>query len=263
MLPTPSTTHINPSRTYEPAEDSYLVLDTLSSTSQKTYLQTRFPTKTTTTTPTPTPLILELGTGSGVVLAFLNAHATTIFGRPDILTLGIDVSDYACQATQETVRLATATESQKSNGGVGFFTAAVRADLTSSLLDGQVDVLVFNPPYVPTESLPAAVFAEDEDGMPLSPQQSFERDSRLLELTYAGGVDGMEVTGRLLEVLPRVLSARGLAFVLLCAQNRPREVAAKVRDWTGGGWEAEIVGSSGMKAGWEKLCILRIARVVE
>ena len=67
----------------------------------------------------------------------------------------------------------------------------------------------------------------------------------------------METTGRLLDGLPRVLSDRGCAYVLLCAQNRPEEVKERVRR---GGWEVETVGSSGMKAGWEKLQIIRIWR---
>ena len=118
-----------------------------------------------------------------------------------------------------------------------------------------MDVLIFNPPYVPTEALPAPL---DEAAM--GSQAVFERDSKLLELSYAGGADGMETTDRLLEQLPCVLSARGVAYVLLCAQNKPEIVKSRIRAWPGGGWCAETVGSSGKKAGWEKLVIVRIWR---
>ncbi|KAH0128183.1 hypothetical protein KCU67_g17210, partial [Aureobasidium melanogenum] len=59
--------------------------------------------------------------------------------------------------------------------------------------------------------------------------------------------------------IPRVLSQRGVAYVLFCAQNKPEEIKSRIRQWPGG-WEAEIVGTSGKKAGWEKLCIVRIMR---
>lgn len=60
----------------------------------------------------------------------------------------------------------------------------VRGDLASPFLgrlNGMVDVLLFNPPYVPTES-------EEIDG-------------NGIEVSWAGGKDGMEVTNRL---LPRI-----------------------------------------------------------
>jgi len=47
--------------------------------------------------------------------------------------------------------------------------------------------------------------------------------------------------------------------VLLCAQNKPEAVKASIRAWSGN-WCAETVGSSGKKAGWEKLVIVRIWR---
>lgn len=68
---------------YEPAEDSYLLLDTLSSASETAYLKGRF--GDVSTTP---PLVLEVGVGSGVILAFVAANARTIFNRHDVLTLG-------------------------------------------------------------------------------------------------------------------------------------------------------------------------------
>ncbi|KAK4497339.1 hypothetical protein PRZ48_011790 [Zasmidium cellare] len=247
MLPTPSTSHVDPSRIYEPAEDSYLLLDTLSSGSETAFLQQRFPPET------PCPLVLEVGTGSGVVLAFVNAHAKRILGRSDVAALGTDVNSFACKAAAQTVKLA-ASES----GIGGALLDVVLGDLASSLIPGSVDVLIFNPPYVPTEELPTQPENVADEG--LSRDAEFERDSHLLSLSYAGGVDGMETTNRLLEQIPQVLSRRGVAYVLLCKQNKPREVVQQIQGWPGG-WNAEIVGSSGKQAGWEKLCVVRIWRV--
>jgi release factor glutamine methyltransferase len=89
----------------------------------------------------------------------------------------------------------------------------------------------------------------------------------LLELSYAGGLDGMEVTTRLLSQIPGMLSPRGIAYVLFCRGNRPEEVKRGIAAWEGGRregrewkWRAETVGSSGKTAGWEKLEIVRIWR---
>lgn len=70
----------------------------------------------------------------------------------------------------------------------------IRTDLTRSLsprLDGQVDLLLFNPPYVPTEG------------------EELEVTQRAAGVgaTWAGGANGMHVTQKVLEDLPVSRSA--------------------------------------------------------
>ncbi|RLL99581.1 hypothetical protein CFD26_102912 [Aspergillus turcosus] len=260
MLPTPSTDHVSFDTIYEPSEDSYLFLDTLSSRSESEWLSSRF---NNTSASSTTPLVVEVGTGSGVVLAFVAANSHEIFGRRDILTLGTDVNRNACLATRATV-LTAIQERQAAAALKSAHIASVLGDLCSSLRPGSVDVLLFNPPYVPTEELPRLPLVTEAEAEaaaePLSRTAKFERDSYYLSLTYAGGVDGMETTNRLLEAIPEVLHPeRGVAYVLLCAQNRPEEVKERIRGW-GGGWRTESVGNSGTQAGWEKLVIVRIWR---
>ncbi|KAL2182852.1 hypothetical protein L209DRAFT_768088 [Thermothelomyces heterothallicus CBS 203.75] len=276
MLPTPSTSHVPYARVYEPAEDSFLLLDTLSSASETAFLAARFPSSS----PPPSssspssqtlsgsdsrsaaPLVLEVGPGSGVVLAFLTAHAQVLFSRRDILTLGIDVNRFACAATSETV-----AKAPSSNRGVaGYHLGTAQGDLATAVRPGTVDVLVFNPPYVPTPELPPVQPEGNQQHhhhhhhQQAATAPSDEEDSRLLALSYAGGRDGMEVTDRLIEALPEVLSPRGVAYLLLCAQNKPEEVKGRLRRLPGGPWRAETVGTSGRRAGWEKLQIVRIWR---
>ena len=340
MLPTPSTSHVPYARVYEPAEDSFLLLDTLSSPSETAFLATRFPTPPTTTTTTtattptptattptttpiktpaansPTPLLLEIGPGSGVVLAFLTAHAHTLFARRDVLTLGIDVNRFACAATRETVARAVRDDALplplpcslpvplaaaaaatpggeggggdgdvagtgavggtelgagaevKSGTGAGYHLGTAQGDLAGAVRAGSVDVLVFNPPYVPTPELPSMYQQQQQGGdgeggqgtTAATAATAYEEDSRLLALSYAGGRNGMEITDRLIEALPRVLSGRGVAYLLLCAQNKPEEVKGRIRGLEDGPWKAETVGTSGKQAGWEKLQIVRIWR---
>jgi release factor glutamine methyltransferase len=180
----------------------------------------------------------------------MHAHSEIIFGRSDIITFGIDVNFFACKATGDTIALA---EKDQLAGGLsfGFYLGNVAGDLTSALRPGEVDVLVFNPPYVPTSELPKL----PEEGA--ARKTTYENDSHLLELSYAGGADGMETTDRLLDTLASVLSKRGCAYVLLCAQNKPEKVKERIKTW-GNGWKVDTVGSSGKKGGWEKLQIIRI-----
>lgn len=268
MLPTPDTSHVSYSRVYEPAEDSFLLLDTLSSPSETAFLQQRFGGVSHSDSeanhhrpPPPAPLVVEVGTGSGVVVGFVHAHARAIFGTRGVLTLGVDVNAFACGATAATAARAAADNPATH----GVFLGAVRGDLLAPLRPGSADVLIFNPPYVPTDELPAQddarlAAAGDEgegEGSTMSASARFDRDSYLLSLSYAGGRDGMEITDRLIEALPGALSARGCAYLLLCAGNKPEEVKARIRGF-GSEWRVLTVGDSGKQAGWEKLQIIRI-----
>src|SRR6187402_1766004 len=127
MLPTPSTSHVAFERIYEPAEDSYLLLDTLSSHDEKAFLRKRF-SDTDTDIDTPSPLVVEVGTGSGVVLSFLHAHAEAILGRPDIITFGVDVNPFACEATTQTISVAERDQVKQSKSH-GFYLGNVVGDL--------------------------------------------------------------------------------------------------------------------------------------
>ncbi|KAF9885460.1 S-adenosylmethionine-dependent methyltransferase [Aspergillus nanangensis] len=267
MLPTPCTSHVSFDTIYEPSEDSYLFLDTLSSASESLWLTTHFHPAANPSNSTA-PLIVEVGSGSGIVLSFVAANSLPILGRRDVLALATDVNRNACVATRETATKAI-TDRQGQDPTTpttikSTYIASLMADLVSPLRPGSVDILLFNPPYVPTEELPrlpSATEQDEEASEGLSRSARFERESYLLSLTYAGGRDGMETTDRLVAAIPDILAPRGVAYVLLCAQNRPVEVRERIRAW-GGGWNAELVGSSGVQAGWEKLVIARIWRDV-
>ncbi|KAL8780056.1 MAG: hypothetical protein Q9213_006646 [Squamulea squamosa] len=254
-----------PEATVFDATDTIYESYTISSAAEVSFLQKRFGLRSrwpNNGPKTPSPLIAEVGTGSGVVLAFITAHAQTLFGRSDILSLGIDINHYACRASIQTVEKACQdiTDSLQAVSGsmdTGLLLTSIDGNLTSAIRSGVVDVLVFNPPYVPTCNAPAATAA---DGANEDRQTDLDADSDLLSLSYAGGVDGMEVTNRLLDQLPSVLDAhRGVAYLLLCKQNKPDMVAQRIRQW-GYQWTVDVVGRSGKQGGWEKLQILRIFR---
>ncbi|KAL9085972.1 MAG: hypothetical protein Q9165_007334 [Trypethelium subeluteriae] len=259
MLPTPSTDHVSFDRVYEPAEDSFLLLDTLSCDQEITFLRQRF--AQCSLGDHGSPCILEIGTGSGVVLAFITAHSKKLLGRPDVLTLGADINSFACKATEETVRTACRQLTPYQNAGHGIYLDTLNANLSDALHLGVVDVLIFNPPYVPTEDMPNPLNHAKYNQLAHG-TTTFEQDSHLLALSYAGGIEGMEVTNKLLDRLPELLNPqRGVAYILLCAQNKPEDIKQRVRSW-GASWRADTVGSSGKTGGWEKLQVIRIWRSV-
>ncbi|XP_071320310.1 methyltransferase N6AMT1 [Trachinotus anak] len=110
---------------YEPAEDSFLLIDALEKDAQRLQLMS--------------PCVcLEVGSGSGVVSAFL----ASVVG-PSALYICTDVNPAAAQCTRKTA----------SCNNVSL--QPVITDLAECLLpqlSGKVDVLLFNPPYVVTPS---------------------------------------------------------------------------------------------------------------
>jgi release factor glutamine methyltransferase len=188
------------------------------------------------------------------VLSFLHAHTEKILGRSDILTAGVDVNRFACKATQETIRVAELQQRIQALSH-GFYLGSILGDLASFFKTEKIDLLIFNPPYVPTPDLPRLPNEE------ITTATTYDDDSHLLSLSYAGGMDGMEVTNRLLQSLPEILNrTRGCAYVLLCAQNKPENVKEWIKSW-GSAWEVETAGATGTRGGWEKLQILRIWRI--
>ncbi|XP_067116506.1 methyltransferase N6AMT1 isoform X1 [Osmerus mordax] len=126
MYPTPLYSHAGRGPfidVYEPAEDSFLLIDALEQDAEK--LKQMSPT-----------VCLEVGSGSGVVSAFL----ASVVG-PASLYICTDVNPAAAQCTMET-SLCNKVCLQP-----------VITDLVDTLLprlSGKVDVLLFNPPYVVT-----------------------------------------------------------------------------------------------------------------
>ncbi|XP_065834113.1 methyltransferase N6AMT1-like [Oscarella lobularis] len=125
MTSTPRYDHVDFQNVYEPAEDTFLLLDALEQ--ETTFLYDLNPS-----------ICLEIGCGSGVVLTFLadllKSHTTALY-------VGTDINCFAARACRETLRKN------------GFDGDVIVTDLIHSLLPRlmhKVDVLLFNPPYVIT-----------------------------------------------------------------------------------------------------------------
>ncbi|XP_028995235.1 methyltransferase N6AMT1 isoform X2 [Betta splendens] len=193
---------------YEPAEDSFLLIDALEKDAEE--LQRLRPC-----------VCLEVGSGSGVVSAFL----ASVVG-PSALYLCTDVNPAAAQCTAQTA------SSNK------VLLQPVITDLVQGLLpqlSGKVDVLLFNPPYVVTPS--------EEVG------------STGIEAAWAGGKEGREVTDRFLPTVSRLLSSKGLFYLVTIAENKPEDIIHLLSKY-------DLRGESCLstRAGNERLSVLRFHR---
>ncbi|CEG48593.1 hemk methyltransferase family member 2-like [Plasmopara halstedii] len=197
---------------YEPAEDTFLFLDAL---------QEDLP-QIVTLDPA---ICVEIGCGSGAVFVYL-ATQLQKFGTKGMF-LATDVNPLAVKVAQQTAQ----------KNGVKAFDI-VQTDLLQCYkprLRRQVDVLLFNPPYVPTSS--------EEVG------------SLGIEAAWAGGHNGREVIDRLLPQINELMSPAGVFYMVVVAENKPKEIAAILaRD----GFLMKVVRSTRAKN--ERLSILKFTR---
>ena len=140
---------------YEPAEDSYLLIDAALNEIAGSNRRLR---------------ILEIGTGSGIVTAAMMRDA------PEHRYAATDISPLA---------VACAKKNR---------VPVIRADLFSGIR-GRFDLIIFNPPYLPTAP------AERVDGW--------------LDHAWNGGDDGRAVIDRFLGQAPAFLADRGSILLLL------------------------------------------------
>ncbi|RLV94121.1 eRF1 methyltransferase catalytic subunit MTQ2 [Spathaspora sp. JA1] len=224
MLPTPTVKDIDYDKVYEPSEDSFLLLDCFEQ--EQDFIRKRFKDDDV------VPLITEIGSGSGIVSTFFINHIL-----PKSIVLTTDVNPHACQTTLNTCRQNQAESENKTST-----LDAAQMNLTDAVRPGSIDLLIFNPPYVPASEVP--VIPKDE------------QDPTWLDLALLGGEDGMVTTWQVLNNLHSILSKdRGVAYILFCARNKPNEVSEIMKKQ---GWKVDVIISR--KAGWEVLSVLRFQK---
>ncbi|KAK3274792.1 hypothetical protein CYMTET_17042 [Cymbomonas tetramitiformis] len=168
---------------YEPAEDSFMLVDAL--VDDWPNIEKTSPT-----------ICLEIGSGTGYVIC-----------SAALLLQGSGV----CFATDVNPRAAAATQATLAAHGVSAEVAI--GDLFAGLqprLSGQVDVLLFNPPYVPT------------------PSEEVGRGG--VSAAWAGGDKGREVIDRVLPQVNRLLSATGCLLMVLVQENDIEEVCQRLQE---------------------------------
>jgi release factor glutamine methyltransferase len=154
--------------------------------------------------------VADVGTGSGCIALSLATEG----GYESVV--GLDRSAAA-------LRLAAENRAR-----VGARVTLVQADLCDALRPGSLDALVSNPPYLTAEEY-AALDPAVRDWEP--------------ELALAGGRDGLDVIGRLLEDGLAVLRPGGwLALEIDCARAELCAARAGASGWTDVAIHADLFG---------------------
>jgi release factor glutamine methyltransferase len=143
------------------------------------------------------PLVLDVGTGSGCIACALASE------RPDVDVVALDVSPGA-------VALARANAATL---GLSARVRVVQSDLFAELGAMSVHLIVSNPPYLPTASIPS-----------LAPEVS-RHDPRL---ALDGGPDGLDVIRRIVDAAPSRLVPGGWLVLETAGDGQVREVVARM-----------------------------------
>lgn len=197
---------------YEPSEDTFLLLDALEK--DGIFLKNLRP-----------MICVEIGGGSGVVTSFL----CKILGNTSVYFC-TDRNPQAAKCIMETAKV-----NDDRN------THVVQTNLLDHLqprLEGSVDVLVFNPPYVPTPN--------------------HEIHCTHIASSYAGGERGRLVMDKLFPLVPKILSTKGVFYLVVVKENDPVEIC---RLFASLGFDSETVMSR--KACNEHLSVLKFTRKAE
>jgi release factor glutamine methyltransferase len=126
--------------------------------------------------------VLDLGVGSGAILLAILAE------RPLAKGLGVDISEEALAVARENA----------ANLGLADRMALLRGDWTEGLASGSFDLVVSNPPYIPSAEI-EGLDPEVRDHEP--------------RLALDGGADGLEAYRRLAPEILRVLRPDGVFAV--------------------------------------------------
>jgi release factor glutamine methyltransferase len=162
--------------------------------------------------PSPSPIAVDLGTGSGAIalsMAIEVAHSTV----------------YAVEKSPDAFAWAT-----RNRDGVGAQNATiVLGDLVGAFpdLDGSVDVVISNPPYIPSDAIPRDLEVRLHDP----------------ELALYGGKDGLDVVRQVSGVALRLLHPGG-ALVLEHGELQGASIADLLRadGWTAVATHRDLLG---------------------
>lgn len=169
---------------YDPCDDSFALVDAL--LADRANLLAHHPS-----------ICMEIGCGSGYVITSLALLLGKEFNSYYIAT---DTNPRAVRVTHETLE------------AHGCHAELVNTDIASGLeerLAGCVDVMVVNPPYVPT------------------PEEEVGRDG--IASAWAGGENGRSVIDRILPVADKLLSEKGWLYMVTLTANNPLELCLDMK----------------------------------
>lgn len=206
MLKTPLYDLKNFPDVYEPREDSFLFLDALEL--EMEFLKNLKP-----------DVIVEIGSGSGIIIS---AVASFI---QNCLYYATDINYQACLASLSTSKLNHVN------------LECVNMNLLDNFKNRFFDVILFNPPYVATDSA--------------------EIEGHGLNRAWAGGKDGREITDAVLRNLDDLLTEEGVCYMVILKENKPEEIKSEMLKC---GFDCTVLAER--KVPGEHLFVLKFSRTV-
>ena len=166
------------------------------------------------------PLAIDLGTGSGCIACALASE------RPDLDVIAVDVSPAAAAVARDNAQAL----------GLAARVGVVAADLLDGVRDLGADLIVSNPPYLPSALVPK-----------LAPEVRIHEPRLALD----GGADGLALIRRIATTARRYLRPSGALAVETAGGDQTEAAAALLR---AAGWDrvavrADLVGIDRFVAG--------------
>jgi release factor glutamine methyltransferase len=211
---------------YEPAEDSFLLLDALEQEMDSIFC----------TQSQQSKFVLEVGCGSGIISTAM-AKKFKENGSNVPCVFSIDVNPEATLLTQKNSFL---------NGLDDYMVQPILLDGVHSAYKcfrNQFDIIVCNPPYVPI----------------LPGENPEDLNAGLLEKSWTGGPDGNQFITPFLTNVGKILKHDGVLYLLLSSLNNPEMLNKEIAKANG------LEGSLVIKrvAGRERLSVWKFTKLVK
>lgn len=163
---------------YEPSEDTFLLLDALELDIEN--ILEKKPN-----------FIVEIGSGNGVIITALATYIKSV------KCFATDLNFEACKATNHTTKLNNV------------LIEICNMHLLSCFKEHMFDIVVFNPPYVVTDS--------------------DEIVGNGIARAWAGGINGREVIDDFLKQLPQMLSSKGICYMVIIKENNLEDIKSIIK----------------------------------
>ncbi|EAR95128.1 methyltransferase small domain protein (macronuclear) [Tetrahymena thermophila SB210] len=194
---------------YRPNDDSYLMIEALNLEAENSIEQGA--------------LIVEIGSGSGILINHLVSFLDKK-NKSSSLAIAIDINYDANILTQKYANHYHLSQVECVNTDV--------AEGLYNRLKGQADVVICNPPYVPTEDEEVASAYQklyQKDKLLKEGKMEEMKKINCIEASYAGGEDGMVVTQNMIDTSLDLLAPNGSLYIFLIFENGVESIVKAIQ----------------------------------
>jgi release factor glutamine methyltransferase len=212
---------------YEPSDDTFLLLDGIQLGLELADKEMNVDSFT----------ALEIGCGTGIPIVYLGLQCKQRFQPPQstadgcnnrntvtLTLLATDCNPHALRITQTTAAFhELALTTHQCDLASGLLSSTHDHNSSSTSWDGAIDMLLFNPPYVPTPDEEVVEFHGNHGGTELKVENTENRVG--IEASWAGGLHGRRVIDRAIPQIAQLLrKPAGVAYMITVDDNLPEQL---------------------------------------